>query len=151
MRTFWIFDRKKAALRVSGLSLVELLVVIAITGIILAIAVPRYRDYQAKTRHTVALAALAQLRKNYDIRIASGDPVNSFQAMGYDTTGSVYDMQIAGWNFTLAITSSVVFVWNDIATPLPSCASGPMHAYQMPMRGPNAGRLSVVVDVLSNC
>lgn len=47
--------------RANGFSLVELMVVVAIIGILLAIAVPNYRDYIRKARKSAATATLADI------------------------------------------------------------------------------------------
>lgn len=47
--------------RAHGFSLVELMVVVAIIGILLAIAVPNYRDYIRKARKSAATATLAEI------------------------------------------------------------------------------------------
>lgn len=52
-----MFIKKQA----HGFSLVELMVVVAIIGILLAIAVPNYRDYIRKARKSAATATLAEI------------------------------------------------------------------------------------------
>lgn len=47
--------------RAHGFSLVELMVVVAIIGILLAIAVPNYRDYIRNARKSAATATLAEI------------------------------------------------------------------------------------------
>lgn len=45
-----------------GFTLIEVLIVVAIIGILVAIAVPNYRDYLVKSRNNEAYAGLSEMR-----------------------------------------------------------------------------------------
>lgn len=47
--------------RANGFSLLELMAVVAIMGILMAIAIPSYRDYIRKARKSAAIATLAEI------------------------------------------------------------------------------------------
>ena len=58
-----------------GVTLIELMVVVAILGIIVAVAIPQYSDYTARSKGAAALGTIAGLRFKV--------------SMGFDANGSL--------------------------------------------------------------
>ena len=76
-----------------GFTLIELMIVVAIIGILAAIAVPNFQNYQAKARQSEAKISLGTVHsQEISFNAEYGKYTNSLDALGYvssaDTTGT---------------------------------------------------------------
>lgn len=104
---------KNAPKSMQGFTLIELMIVIAILGILLAIAIPAYQDYQIRARVSEGLnvAAAAKLAVSETYSSENVLPANN-TAAGLPQPGSITGNNVA--SVTVGASGVITVAYTDI-------------------------------------
>lgn len=102
---------KKYLQRSRGFTLIELMIVVAIIGILVAIAIPNFMNYQCKAKQSEAKTSLGNIRLQQEAYFAEYDTfVNNLTQIGFSVKGNTR------YVYTIPVANTTTFTARAAAT-----------------------------------